>query len=40
MTNWGYIKIGYAIEVEDNSTIEWGILVGKDTLLNIMFITL
>ena len=40
MTNWGYIKIGYAIKVEDNSTMEWGILVGIDTLLDIISIAL
>ena len=40
MANWKYIKIGYAIEVEDNSTIEWGTLVGVDTPLDIISITL
>ena len=40
MTNWGYIKIGYVIEVEDDSTIEWGILVEVDTPLDIMSIAL
>ena len=40
MTNWGYIKIGYATKVENDSTTERGILVEVDTLLDIMFITL
>jgi len=34
------MKIRYAIEVENNSTIERGILVGVDTPLDIMSIAL
>ena len=34
------MKIGYAIEVEDNSTTEREILVEMNTLLNIMSIAL
>ena len=40
MANWKCIKIKYIIEVENNSTIEWGILIGVDTLLDIISIAL
>ena len=40
IANWEYIKVRYTIKVEDNSTTEWGTLVGVDTLLDIMSIAL
>ena len=40
IANWKYVKVVYITEVEDNFTTEWGILVGVDTLLDIMSIAL
>ena len=40
IANQEYIKVKYIIEVEDNSTIEQGILVEVDTPLDIISIAL
>ena len=40
MTNWGYIELRNALEVETKTTIEWGSVIDVITPLDTMSIAL